>query len=268
MQVRPAVMWMGKLYPPVWHDEELEPAALFANLKGMGLEGIDIFARAVDKYGLDTLTGALESSGLECSCYYISANLVSEDAEVAHTADDAFTRGIENAQALGTQICFTHGSQGAERTEDNFGRYMDRLGEKLQLFKDTDLTLVIENAGHLLHTGDDMVRAAEALGDEGLRLCPDTGNFTLWGVDVIDAVTKCLPWTVHFHIKDYAERWVKEDGSPTGKESVLGEGVTPVEEVFEILEDEGWSGWAAWEPGPQDEEGVTDSVRELLRLIG
>jgi len=267
MAIRPGIMWMGKLYPPVWRGDELEPAELFANLKAMGVEGMDIFARAVDQYGIDTLAAALDSSGLECSCYYIAADLVTDDAEASQAADEAFIRGIENAQTLGTEICFTHGSQHAHKGEDNFQRYIDRLGEKLQLFKDLDLTLVIENAGHLLHTGDDMVRAAEALGDEGLRLCPDTGNFTLWGVDVIDAVTKCLPWTVHFHIKDYAERW-EEDGNVRGNEAVLGEGATPVGEVFDILHDEAWSGWTAWEPGPQDEDGITESVRELLRLIG
>ena len=267
MAIRPAVMWMGKLYPPVWHGEELEPSELFSKLREMGVEGIDIFARAADQYGVDTLAAALESSGLECSCYYISANLVAEEPEIAQTADDAFTRGIENAQALGSELCFTHGSQGAERTEENFERYMDRLGEKLQLFKETEMTLLIENAGQLLHTGDDLARAAERLADEGLRLCPDTGNFTLWDVDVLDAVNKCLPWTAHVHIKDYNEQ-PDEDGTVRDVEVTLGTGQTPVEEVFEILHDEGWSGWAPWEPGPQDEEGVAKSIEELLRLIG
>ena len=68
MAIRPAVMWMGGLYPPVWHGEELEPAQLFAMLAEMGIEGMDIFARAADQYGVDTLASALESSGLECSC--------------------------------------------------------------------------------------------------------------------------------------------------------------------------------------------------------
>lgn len=267
MAIRPAVMWMGKIYPPVWYDKELEPAELFALLAEMGIEGIDVFARAVDQYGVDTLSSALKSSGLECSCYYISANLVPEDPEVAQTADDAFTRGIENAQALGSELCFTHGSQGAERTEENFERYMDRLAEKLQLFAQTDMTLLIENSGQLMHTGDDLVRAAERLGDEGLRLCPDTGNFTLWDVDVLDAVNKCMPWTAHIHIKDYTEEH-DDDGTVRDVEVPLSTGDTPVAEVFEILHGEGWSGWAPWEPGPQDEQGVIDSVEELLRLIG
>ncbi len=267
MALTPGIMWMGKLYPPVWHDEELEPAELFGKLRGMGVEGIDIFARAADQYGADTLEAALNESGLGCSCYYISADLVSDDPGKSEAADEAFRRGIEVARQLSAPICFTHGSQHAHAGEENLQKYIDRLGEKLPLFADAGLTLVIENAGHLLHTADRMVRVCEALGDEGLRLCPDTGNFTLWGQDEIDAVRRCLPWSVHFHIKDYAERW-EEAGNPRGRESVLGEGLTPVEEIIGMLKDEGWSGVLAWEPGPQDEEGVTDSVRELLRLIG
>ncbi len=266
MAIRPAVMWMGKLYPPVWRGRELEPAEQFELLRSLGVEGIDILARGVDQYGIETLRSALDSSGLECSCYYIAADLVSDEPEKVRAADEAFPRGIENAQTLGATICFTHGSQHAHKGEESFQRYTDRLREKLQLFKGIEQTLVIENAGYLMHTGDDMVRICEALGNYGLRLCPDTGNFTLWGVDEMDAVRKCLPWTSHFHIKDYLERW-EENGAPRGKEGILGQGVTPVAEIFALLKQQSWSGWAAWEPASQDEDGVTESIQNLLRLI-
>ncbi len=267
MAMTSGIMWMGKLWPGVWHGEELAPVDLFKQLKGMGLETIDIFARAAEEHGADTLEAALSDSGLRCACYYIAADLVSDEPEKVQAADEAFVGGIAVAQQLGAPIVFTHGSQHAHAGEENLQRYIDRLGEKLQLFKDIEQTLVIENAGSLLHAADPMVRLCEALGDEGLRLCPDTGNFTLWGQDEIDAVNRCLPWAVHFHIKDYAERW-EDDGQVGGKEAVLGQGLTPVEEIIGILKREGWSGVLAWEPGPQDEQGIEDSVAELLRLIG
>lgn len=268
MALTSGIMWYGRqISTPTWEGEELTVAELFGKLKGMGIDTVDIFSRSVDAYGLDTINSALAETGMTCACYYIGADLVADDAEAVAAADEAFLVGIETARALGAPICFAGGSQHSHRGEEDFKRYLDRLGEKLQLFKDIEQTLVIENAGHLLHTGEQMVRAAEALGDEGLRLCPDTGNFTLWGVDVMDAVMKCLPWAAHFHIKDYAERW-EEDGNPRGREAVLGQGITPVEEVFELLHAEDWTGVVAWEPGPQDEEGVTESVRELMRLIG
>lgn len=267
MALTSGIMWMGKIWPGEWHGKQLTPAQLFAKLREMGLETIDIFARAVDEHGVDTLKAALDDSGLRCACYYIPADLVTDDPEKVRLADEAFPRGIEVAQQLGAPIVFTHGSQHAHSGEENLQRYIDRLGEKLQLFEGTGLTLVIENAGSLLHEADKMVRVCEALGDMGLRLCPDTGNFTLWGQDEIEAVSKCLPWTAHFHIKDYAERW-ERDGTVGGTEAVLGQGITPVAEIIQILKDANWSGVLAWEPGPQDEAGVEASVSELLRLIG
>ena len=268
MAITSGIMWYGKqISPPTWDGKDLTVAELFGKLRSMGVDTIDIFGRSIDEYGLDTVAAALDETGMKCACYYIGADLVADDAETVQATDEAFTVGIERAQTLGAPICFSCGSQHSHKGEEDFQRYIERLGEKLQLFKNIEQTLVIENAGHLLHTGDDMVRIAEALGDEGLRLCPDTGNFTLWGVDEIDAVTRCLPWTTHMHMKDYAERW-EEDGNPRGKEANLGQGITPVAEIFQMLHDANWEGVAAWEPGPQDEEGVTESLRELIRLIG
>ena len=268
MSLTSGIMWYGKqISPPTWEGEELTVAELFGKLKSMGIDTVDIFGRSIDEYGLETVVAALDETGMECACYYIGADLVADDPDTVAATDEAFTVGIERAQALGAPICFSCGSQHSHRGEEDFVRYMDRLGEKLQLFKDIEQTLVIENAGHLLHTGAHMVRAAETLGDDGLRLCPDTGNFTLWGEDALEAVTMCMPWTAHMHIKDYAERW-EEDGNPRGKEAILGQGITPVAEVFELLHAEDWDGVVAWEPGPQDEQGVTESIRELMRLIG
>jgi len=260
-------MWMGSINPPVWHGKELQPLELFKLLRGMGCEGIDIFARSAEQHGADTLKAALEESGLACSCYYISADLVSQEPDKVAAADEAFPRGIEMAQALGAPVCFTHGSQHAHAGEENLQRYLDRLSEKLALFEGTGMTLVIENAGTLMHSAAQMMVAVEALADEGLRVCPDTGNFTLWRQDEVAAVETLLPWSVHFHIKDYGELWEK-DGRLGGKESVLGEGLTPVETIIGMLKDAKWQGTLAWEPGPQDEAGVEQSVQQLLAYIG
>ena len=260
-------MWMGSINPPVWHGKELQPVELFKLLSGMGCEGIDIFARSAEQHGVDTLKAALDESGLACSCYYISADLVGEDPEKVEAADDAFPRGIEQAQALGAPVCFTHGSQHAHAGGDNLTRYIDRLGEKLALFEDTGMTLVIENAGTLMHSAAQMMQVLDALADEGLRVCPDTGNFTLWRQDEVEAVERLRPWSVHFHIKDYGDLW-EEEGRLRGKEFVLGEGITPVETIIGMLKEADWEGALAWEPGPQDEAGVEQSVQRLLEYMG
>ena len=266
MAMTPGIMWMGSINPPVWHGKELQPVELFRLLRGIGVETIDIFAGSAQQHGVESLSAALQEADLKCACYYISADLVTDEPEKAQTADEAFPRGIEAAQALGAPICFTHGSQHAHAGDENFQKYIDRLGEKLALFEGTDITLVIENAGTLLHRAPDMLRIMDALADDGLRLCPDTGNFTLWRQDEVEAVEMLLPYSVHFHIKDYGDLW-EEEGRLRGKEFVLGEGITPVETIIGMLKEADWEGVLAWEPGPQDEAGVEQSVKKLLELM-
>ena len=266
MPMTPGIMWMGSIGKMQWRGQELDPAGLFGLLKGMGLQTVDIFAANAEKWGLDTLKDALSASGLSCACYYIACDLVKDDPEGVAAADEAFVRGIENAQALGASICFTHGSQHGNQGDGAFTRYIERLGEKLRLFEGTGITLVIENAGKLMHTARDMKRVMDALADDGLRLCPDTGNFTYWGQNEVEAIEMLLPWSVHYHMKDFAEVR-EENGVPRGREGVFGEGLTPIDEIMDLIKGFGYEGVLAWEPGPQDEDGVEQSVRNLLAMM-
>ena len=197
MALTSGIMWMGKIWPGEWYGRELTPAELFGMLKGMGLETIDIFARAADVHGVDTLKAALEDSGLRCACYYISADLVTEEPEKARLADEA-SRAASRSHSSSAPPSFSPTAASTPMRAGEPASAHRPPGRKAAAPRGTDLTLVIENAGYLLHEADKMVRVCEALGD--LRLCPDTGNFTLWGQDEIDAVKKCLPWAAHFHM--------------------------------------------------------------------
>jgi len=264
MAMTSGIMWYGAINQGDWRGEPNTPALLFPILKDMGLDTVDIFGRSLEQWSLDEIKSALDDSGLTCACYYISCDLVKSDPEGVAAADEAFVTGIENAQALGAPICFTCGTQHGNDGEDAFQRYIDRLGEKLPMFEGTGMTLVIENAGTLMHTAADMKRAAEALaGDNGLGLCPDTGNFTLWRQDEVEAVEMLLPWSAHYHMKDYGEVW-DDDGALRGKEAIFGEGITPIDACLDLIKGSGYEGVLAWEPGPQDEDGVEKSVANML----
>jgi len=266
MALTSGIMWYGAINRDEWYGKPNHPTELFPQLKEMGIDTVDIFGRSVDDWGLEVVKGALDSSGLGCACYYISCDLVKDDPEGVAAADEAFEVGMGNAEVLGAPICFTCGTQHGNEGEDAFGRYIDRLGEKVALFEGTGMTLVIENAGKLLHTAADMKRIMDALADDGLRLCPDTGNFTLWRQDEIEAVEMLLPWSAHFHMKDYAELW-EEDGALRGREAVLGEGLTPIAEIMAMIKGSDYDGVLAWEPGTQDEAGVEQSVKNMLEMI-
>jgi len=267
MSVTPGIMWGGALSRPTWRGREVVPVEFFAMLRAMGVEAIDIFARHVDQYGVGALREGLDRSGLRCGCFYIHGDLLAQNEKQRREVDLAFEHGIESALALGAPLCFTHGSQHTRAGEEARAAYIERLREKAALVADAGMALVIENAGLLVNTPEHMVEVIEGAGDAGLRLCPDTGNFSVWGIHEVGAIRRCLPSMAHIHLKDLSPDSVGDEAG-RGVPEVLGRGVTPIAEVIALLDAEGWTGVAAWEPGPTDEDGIEAGVAELLRLTG
>ncbi len=217
-------------------------------VRGWGLENLDIFAEFFRAAPPATVREALDRHGLTCACYYIATDLNATGPEAEAKADEAFRQGLENAHILGAPLAFTYGTQHTYAGADMLQRYIDRLGAMLPLFAGTGITFVIENAGTLLHKVADMLQVIDQLGDAGLRLCLDTGNFYLWEQDEVAATRRALSWTVHFHFKDYIDqRWLGE-GQPTARQMALGAGVVRNAEVLAILQQEGFAGTLALEP--------------------
>ena len=265
MAITPGIMW-GAALPPRWHGRDLEAAELFALLRGLGVEAIDVFARHVDHYGTEALRVALDDSGLRCSCYYVQGDLLAEGEERIEV-ERRFAAGVADAASLGSPLVFTYGTQHAHEGPGALSRYIERLGEKAADVRAAGMTLVIENAGRMLRSAGDLLAVATALGADGPRLCPDTGNFSIWRFDELEAVRRCLPWMAHIHLKDLSAECVG-DQQGRGVPDVLGRGVTPIAAIVAMLHAAGWEGVAAWEPGPRDEDGVEAGVAELMRLVG
>lgn len=265
MAITPGIMWGQPLSPPVWYGEELDPTGLMNLLARMGLRSIDIFARHVDAYGVGALRDALNESGLRCSCFYIQGDLLAEGDE-RREVDQSFARGLDAARALGSPLVFTHGTQHTREGDEALAAYIEALRRRNEQVQEACLTLVIENAGRLVRTPEHLLTIVNALGEEGLRLCPDVGNFSIWGIDEIEALRRLLPWTAHVHLKDLHPDCVGNQQG-RGVPEVLGRGVTPIAEVIALLKAQVWDGAAVWEPGPHDEAGITSGVKELLRLL-
>ncbi len=266
MAITPGIMWGQPLSPPVWYGEELDPAGLMNLLARIGLRSIDIFARHVDAYGVRELREALDESGLACSCFYIQGDLLAEGGDRAEVDGD-FARGIEAARAIGSPLVFTHGTQHTREGAEALSAYTDVLRERNEQVREACMTLVIENAGVLVRTPEHLLTILDALGGDGLCVCPDVGNFSIWGVDEADALRRLLPWTAHVHLKDLHPDYVGNEHG-RGVPAVLGQGVTPIAGVIELLQAQAWQGAAVWEPGPHDEAGITEGIAELLRLVG
>jgi len=217
-------------------------------VRSWGLQTLDIFPGFLDAVSVHELRQAMEQHGLSCACYYIAADLCATGAEAEQKAAESFRVGLENATALEAPIVFTHGTQHTYAGEDMFQRYAERLGGMLALVKAAGPTLVVENAGTLMHKVSDMLRLMDMLGEAGLRLCLDTGNFYLWEQDEVEATRQALQWTIHFHVKDYVDQHWLGESQPTATQVDLGTGKVRHAEVLDILRQGKFEGVLAFEP--------------------
>jgi sugar phosphate isomerase/epimerase len=249
-----------------WQGTTLSLDGYLALVRNWGAETLDIFPTFLDVTPAKELRQALDRHGLACACYYIPADLCASDAGAEATAETAFAAGIAAATTLGSPLVFTYGTQHTYAGEDMFQRYLRRLGDLLPRFADVGLTLVVENAGTLMHKVQDMLRLTDALGGDGLRLCLDTGNFHLWEQDEVEATRRARQWTVHFHVKDYvSQHWLKP-GEPAATQVDLGSGAVRHGPIMEILRASGYSGVLALEP--QSHAAIEPGLRTLKGWLG
>ncbi len=225
---------------------EGRPIDLNAHLEALrrwGCETLDIFPGFLGGRPAVEMREALDRYGMSCACYYVGADLC------ADPSTEAFKEGIETAQTLGSPIVFTHGTQHTHAGEEDFAKYAEGLSALIPLFDAAGITLVVENAGTLMHSIEDCRRMMELLAPQGLRFCVDTGNFFLWGQDEVLATEALLPWTIHFHVKDYTnQRWPAPGPDPDADHAVLGEGQVRHAPIMGLLRQAGYAGTLALEP--------------------
>lgn len=81
--------------------------------------------------------------------------------------------------ALGIRAAVLHASGGRELTdEQRFGRWVDALRQLTAHLEGTDLSIALENVGSN-PTAEHLNRLIDAVGDEHLGICLDTGHFHL-----------------------------------------------------------------------------------------
>lgn len=235
-------------------------------VKSWGLETLDIFPAFLEAAPARQAREALDRHGLSCACYYIAADLNATGAEAEGEALELFQQGIENATVLESPIVFTHGTQHSYAGEDMFGRYTERLGEMLPLVKDAGMTFVVENAGTLMHKVSDMLGLMDSLGEAGLRLCLDTGNFYLWEQDEVEATRLAMDWTIHFHVKDYVDQhWLEAETKPAATQVDLGTGEVRHAEILKLLREVNYDGVLAFEP--HGNETIEPGLRTLAEWL-
>jgi sugar phosphate isomerase/epimerase len=221
-----------------FQGRSLDLPSHLALMKSWGVQTLDIFPGFLGGQPAAQVRKCLDDAGVPCACYYIGVDLNAPEAATVAAVDDLFRQGIDDACALGAPIVFTHGTQHSHSGDDMRRRYADRLSEKLPAVRAANLTLVVENAGTLMHTPGQCRWLMEELGPEGLRFCSDTGNFFLWGEDEVESIRELLPWTIHCHVKDYIDQiWHEPGVRPDATNVTVGTGAVRNAECIALLAD-------------------------------
>ena len=129
-----------------------------------------------------------------------------------------------------------------------------------------DITLGIENHGHLINDGPALAELVDEVGADNLGFTLDTGNFAWAGHNLAQVRTDfeaVLPRVVNVHIKD--GRWV--DGGFVFVPA--GEGELPLQELLEGLAARDYEGpvYSEYEGGGDVVEGTRRSIAFLKQEI-
>ena len=147
-------------------------------------------------------------------------------------------RLVDNAQRIGVPILLEMGQGRAE----NFERYFAVMRQAAPYAEQQGVTIALKPHGGLSTTGDDCLRALQAVDHPAYRLCFDPGNLLYYAGERPEAqLPKLASYTVAMCIKD-------ETGGNGPHRSVSvtpGDGEVDFPAVFRILQDHGFEGQPA-----------------------
>jgi sugar phosphate isomerase/epimerase len=219
-------------------------------LQELGIQHIDL--RSVDGINILDLNDAqladvrdnLDRNGVEIAAIGspIGKIDITEEFEPHY---ERFKHALEVAEYFDTEYVrlFSYWIPDDENPADYREEVMRRMQTKIDLAEEADITLLHENEKDIY--GDTPTRCRDlvtTLDSPNFRLIFDPANFLEIGVQAYpDALLQLVEFVEYLHIKD-AEFGERGAIHPAGE----GDGYLP--EVLEILQQRGFSGFAALEP--------------------
>ncbi len=158
---------------------------------------------AVARFDVDRLKREVAAAGMVCRGLYPPGwGGVNADDVAARAC--AIARCVEYTEALGGTHISTSGAE-QHGTPGALDRVLDCAGQVLALVRrDTPIKLTLEpHLGNVLQDWGDFERVVEALPDERLGICVDTGHFHAAGVNTVEFIRHFGPRIHAVHLKDH-----------------------------------------------------------------
>jgi sugar phosphate isomerase/epimerase len=213
----------------------------------------------------ERVRGLFEERGIGVSAYASGNDFVYLDEDAVRHQVERMDRISKIARILGTKILRTEG--GSRKDEVPREREGEAIGECLKRCLDfaerEDVTLAVDNHGHVTNDPDTLLTALKAADSPRAGTNLDTANYRWSGHsvekcrEIYDAVA---PYARHTHLKDCTG--TQPDGTYIG--TVHGEGEVDLIHAVAALDRQGYKGpyIAEWE-GPASEDNAVAYARCL-----
>lgn len=212
---------------------------------------------------------------LICASYAVSNDFANPDPEAFAQSQHEVIAGIYTAKRLGATVVrvFAGNARPERPWQESFNQIVAGMKTVSAVAEREDVTLCLENHGHLAGRSDQVKAIIDAVQSPRLRAAFDVGNFILVDQDPLEAERDLLGYFKHVHLKDI-EPCEGEDcwQSVSGRKyrgAPLGRGLVPLKEALQLLRDHEYDGYLTLEfEGPGDERiGIEHSLQTLHKLL-
>ena len=117
---------------------------------------------------------------------------------------------------------------------------------------------MVENHGIFCEDSERIEMLVKRVDNKNFGVQVDFGNFLFVDENPVDAVKRCAPFAYNAHVKDFIFKSAKEwypleegfaitRGKNRVRGTILGHGVVPIKECFDILKESGYDGYLTLE---------------------
>lgn len=249
-----------------------------ANLDGVELLDFYWQDRGNIAEELAEVKAALKETGLPVSAYDVSNDFVKASYADRKTEVHQVIRGIQVAQALGTDIVRVFCGDLTEGItfDDAQTWIVDSLKECAIHAEQAKVYLAIENHGLLAGKSEQVMEVIQAVDSPYVKATFDTGNFLLVHEDPLEAFNRLKDDIVHVHFKDFREKQAGESHpafrSTEGVEmigTIPGDGIVDLQVIVHGLQANDYAGWLSIEFEGYEEARMAneEAVRRLRSLM-